>query len=303
MLMGMLKNRRGTAEIVGTVLFLVILFFFFSNVFLWHNQVTREMDGLVGDKMSSAIKIDTAVRSGEPVYAEPDSSPFINETSTNGGWRLPEEDFVFDTGINAQHMELVSVVRLCVLARYIDSGHENVTIYVYDFVLGSYTSTGQNVTGERFPKSKWFNVTLAPASRYMGGGLVEVSFLDAVQVEDVRGQLDVEGMEVTVDYVVLEVGDSGGIDATLSRLWIVDSTGHMYAEFEPMRVPAGSYRDIVFNMTIRETEFSPDGSVRVFPNSQEVVVNYVAPSEETVIFKVITTLGNTAACSYDFSSE
>ena len=61
-----LKDRKGASEIVGTALFLVILFFFFSNVFLWHDQVTREMDQVVADRMNSGIRVeaffnDTAV--------------------------------------------------------------------------------------------------------------------------------------------------------------------------------------------------------------------------------------------------
>ena len=53
-----LKDRKGASEIVGTALFLVILFFFFSNVFLWHDQITREMDQVVVDRMNSRIKLD-----------------------------------------------------------------------------------------------------------------------------------------------------------------------------------------------------------------------------------------------------
>ncbi len=58
MLRRFLKGRKGASEIVGTALFLVILFFFFSNVFLWHDQVTREMDQVIADKMNSAIRVD-----------------------------------------------------------------------------------------------------------------------------------------------------------------------------------------------------------------------------------------------------
>jgi archaellum component FlaF (FlaF/FlaG flagellin family) len=52
-----LRNRRGTAEIVGTLMFLVILLFFFSNVYLWHDQATREMDDLVLDKLNSPVEM------------------------------------------------------------------------------------------------------------------------------------------------------------------------------------------------------------------------------------------------------
>jgi hypothetical protein len=54
------RDRRGASEIVGTALFLVILFFFFTNVFLWHDQVTREMDQVVVDRMNSGIKVTVA---------------------------------------------------------------------------------------------------------------------------------------------------------------------------------------------------------------------------------------------------
>lgn len=52
------RDKKGTAEIVGTTLFLVILFFFFSNVFLWHDQTTRMMDQLIADKMNSAVRLE-----------------------------------------------------------------------------------------------------------------------------------------------------------------------------------------------------------------------------------------------------
>jgi hypothetical protein len=56
-LIKLLTNRRGTAEIVGSVLFLVILLFFFTNVYLWHDQVTRQMDNVLTDRVSSGVDI------------------------------------------------------------------------------------------------------------------------------------------------------------------------------------------------------------------------------------------------------
>jgi hypothetical protein len=58
MLNRLLRNRRGTAEIVGSVLFLVILFFFFTNVYLWHDQATRDMDNVILDRVNSAVDIE-----------------------------------------------------------------------------------------------------------------------------------------------------------------------------------------------------------------------------------------------------
>jgi len=51
----LLNDRRGTAEIVGSVMFLLIMMFFFTNVFLWHDRVTQEMDGVLSDRMNSQI--------------------------------------------------------------------------------------------------------------------------------------------------------------------------------------------------------------------------------------------------------
>ena len=52
-----LGDHRGTAEIVGTVMFLVILLFVFTNIYLWHDNVTREMNGMLAEKMNSPVSI------------------------------------------------------------------------------------------------------------------------------------------------------------------------------------------------------------------------------------------------------
>jgi hypothetical protein len=53
----LLSNRRGTAEIVGSIMFLLILLFFFTNVYLWHDTATRQMDGVMADRMNSRVSI------------------------------------------------------------------------------------------------------------------------------------------------------------------------------------------------------------------------------------------------------
>jgi len=86
-----LRNRRGTAEIVGTVMFLVILLFFFSNVYLWHDQATREMDAVILDRVNSHVNI-------EIVSAMPGS--FILQVANDGGvgfslsrlWIITQDD-------------------------------------------------------------------------------------------------------------------------------------------------------------------------------------------------------------------
>jgi hypothetical protein len=53
----LLCSRTGTAEIIGSVMFLLIMMFFFTNVFLWHDRATREMDGVLSEKMNSLVSI------------------------------------------------------------------------------------------------------------------------------------------------------------------------------------------------------------------------------------------------------
>jgi hypothetical protein len=53
----LLVSRTGTAEIIGSVMFLLIMMFFFTNVFLWHDTATRQMDGVLSEKMNSPVNI------------------------------------------------------------------------------------------------------------------------------------------------------------------------------------------------------------------------------------------------------
>ena len=54
----LLGDRKGTAEIIGSVMFLVILLFVFTNVYLWHDNATREMNTVLAEKMNTAVSIE-----------------------------------------------------------------------------------------------------------------------------------------------------------------------------------------------------------------------------------------------------
>lgn len=54
---GLLKNKKGTAEVVGSVMFIVILLFFFTNVYLWHDTATKEMNDMYVQKINSPITL------------------------------------------------------------------------------------------------------------------------------------------------------------------------------------------------------------------------------------------------------
>jgi len=53
----LLKNKNGTAEVIGSVMFIVILLFFFTNVYLWHDAATKEMNDLYVQKINSPITL------------------------------------------------------------------------------------------------------------------------------------------------------------------------------------------------------------------------------------------------------
>jgi hypothetical protein len=292
MLRRMLGSRKGTAEIVGTVLFLVILFFFFSNVFLWHDQIAREMDSVTADKMNSAVKIETTTTTR--VGVDYSHLTFSETAPDNKTYVLQFAQVDFTTGIDpSQDWTLVAAVHLNILASYsdFDAAGEVCYAYIYDFEGGQWVDTGLRVSNALV----WLNVTLSEGTRYIdrsSGGLVEVEFIDSSQVGGIPdaggGKLSITKIEVTVDMVALQVTDLGGVDAGLSRLWITDSSNHAFVDLEPIKVsvPAGSSRNIVFSASV---------------DPQDIPVTSPIPlSGQTLTFKVLTTLGNTAACSYSF---
>ena len=52
-----MTNRKGTAEVIGTVLFIIILLFAFSNIYLWHDTQIKTMNTLLSDKLNSQIEV------------------------------------------------------------------------------------------------------------------------------------------------------------------------------------------------------------------------------------------------------
>ena len=53
----LLRNQKGTAEVIGTLMFIVILMFFFTNVYLWHDAATKQMDDMYVQKINTPITI------------------------------------------------------------------------------------------------------------------------------------------------------------------------------------------------------------------------------------------------------
>jgi hypothetical protein len=42
----LLRDRKGTAEVIGSILFIIILLFFFTNVYLWHDAAVKDANSL-----------------------------------------------------------------------------------------------------------------------------------------------------------------------------------------------------------------------------------------------------------------
>ena len=64
------RNKKGTAEVIGTIMAIVILLYFFTNVYLWNDAATKQMDEMYIDKMNTLITVS------------------LNVTLTNGDWSL-----------------------------------------------------------------------------------------------------------------------------------------------------------------------------------------------------------------------
>ncbi len=53
----LLENRKGTAEVIGTIMFVMILMFFFTNVYLWHDAATKKMDDMYVQKINTPLTV------------------------------------------------------------------------------------------------------------------------------------------------------------------------------------------------------------------------------------------------------
>lgn len=51
------KNRKGTAEVIGAIMLIMILVFFFTNVYLWHDVATKDANQLYLKQINSTFKI------------------------------------------------------------------------------------------------------------------------------------------------------------------------------------------------------------------------------------------------------
>jgi hypothetical protein len=57
MMKRLVNNKKGTAEVVGSVMFIIILLFFFTNVYLWHDTAVKEMNDLQIRRMNAGMEV------------------------------------------------------------------------------------------------------------------------------------------------------------------------------------------------------------------------------------------------------
>jgi hypothetical protein len=109
----LLKNKKGTAEVIGSVMFIVILLFFFTNVYLWHDAATKEMNDMYVQKLNSPIVATVSIEVGQSTLIVTDkggvdatlSSYWVNLKSASGPdtqhTRFPLNNVVKAGGPNA----------------------------------------------------------------------------------------------------------------------------------------------------------------------------------------------------------
>jgi len=313
--MKVFRSRRGTAEIVGSVLFLVILLFFFSNVFLWYNNVARQMNMYMWDKLNSAVGLESTVYDG---ISEKALDVMIAEGSPIGGnysythvydgdtHDIEENqeidiyvlsvNYTFNTEINTiEERRLTRFVRVNIYAQFVDI-EEGCDIFVWDFVDEVWIKTGHNIVRG----SRWFNLTFSPSNRYIDdNGEVWIKFRSEIQKagigtpDNYAGTLMIDYMAVSADPYALKAHALGGREIQLLRLWIVevDEDIHTYIDIKYLNIliNPGSYRWITFG---NETLVREDGTIKI---------GYQPPSGE-VRFKIVTNMGNMATTSYDSTS-
>jgi hypothetical protein len=57
MMKKLLDNKKGTAEVIGSVMFIVILLFFFTSVYLWHDAATKDANQLYSEKINTMVSV------------------------------------------------------------------------------------------------------------------------------------------------------------------------------------------------------------------------------------------------------
>ena len=81
-----LTNRKGTAEVIGTIMFVMIILFLFTNVYLYHDNATKQMNDYSARKMQAGMNL-VYDSDGNPVITATGSEVVLSRLwiTTSGG--------------------------------------------------------------------------------------------------------------------------------------------------------------------------------------------------------------------------
>jgi hypothetical protein len=134
-----LKNKKGTAEVVGSVMFIVILLFFFTNVYLWHDAATKEMNNMYSQKLNSPI-IATVIHNDDGYFIEVTNKGGVDATLSN--YWVNEKS---SSGPDTYHESFPITTN-----NVVSAGGPSVTIPISDYLQGTVvkviTTTGNSAS-------------------------------------------------------------------------------------------------------------------------------------------------------------
>jgi hypothetical protein len=327
-----LKSRRGVATIIGSILSIVILLFFFSNVFLWYNGVSRQMSLVMADKLNSQIELTTTVLEGTPQYCE-DVLVFgglpgreqdqygevfsgsVSETKEKDGnyHVLRESDAAlsyylalnatYSFTVNMTEVQKSSGLTFSFYGYYRDNdAGEMCEVRLWNDLTKRFENTGTTIRNS--PVERWYNLTIDDLPPYVSvNGELKIQYLSSNNTyqatETNRGYLYIDSQNVALTPVGLQIYASGGRSVRLLRLWIINETvnHHAFIDFEQafgkeIWVTGGASIIIRFENT---TEARNDILWLDLSN----VIDYSLVLGSKVRFRVLTDLGNTAMTKYD----
>ncbi len=96
----LLGNRKGTAEVIGTIMFVMIILFLFTNVYLYHDNATREMNDLSAKKMQAGMTL-AYDSDGHPMITATGSEVVLSRlwiTTSSGHTYAPLNDIRMTAG-------------------------------------------------------------------------------------------------------------------------------------------------------------------------------------------------------------
>jgi len=84
-------NRSGTAEVIGTIMFIVIMLFFFTNVYLWHDAAVKDANQIDVEKVNAGMSISFQTGSLPQITVNATSS----EVTLSRLWIDSDSDHVY----------------------------------------------------------------------------------------------------------------------------------------------------------------------------------------------------------------